>query len=873
MTNQLPLMVFPKKRDVKPEKGRPAFGTPPHLPTKDRQIIRLGKQLDELKNSFDQYKASLSRALAGTEPETVLVIEIIGEVDDFKQAIEASGLEWLGEWDLTDIEPDDDFYKTDSKGLPSNKSITGRLFLSMGNEAGLKELLSLWNFWKSGKSLPRGKSKWKDVFAQLQTIRRWGIQETLYETGMSERWSDLIEHADPNQSKNFQIEFFYHQAIEKRRKNEILIQNLLKELGGETIGTPIDLQNIGFHAVKAKLPETAIQKLLAEVQNTDSEITIDLLKFPSIMYFRPTGQSLVTSTNEEGEPSEFAEGKSILPPVAALLDGFPLQQHDALRDRLLIDDAFDLVQHYRPGERKHGTSMASLIIHGDQCGKNNEPLTRELYCIPIMEPDPNNQHRNEHIPDDVFFEDRIHIAVRRMLEGIGVDISPQAPDVKVINLSVGDPDRPFIHTPSPLARVLDWLSYKYKVLFCVSAGNYSDNIDLGISYSDFKKLPDDKKVEVTLKAISKKLSSRRLLSPAESLNSLTIGATHTDDAGDYDPMRRLDILPNESLCSPAMRVGHGFRRSIKPEVLFAGGRQLYQEPIRNAETSFRIDQSKVSPGQKVAWDSDQQGQLSHTAFTRGTSNATALATRGAVRIHDMLLSLREQQRESIPDNLMSVLMKTLLVHGARQADSAKADIHTALKTNANSRTFKTVMARYLGYGSVDIERVLTCTDQRATVLGCGEITENKIHEYDFPLPPSLSAQRHWRCLTVTLAWFTPINPNHRNLREAKLELVSGTSKWKDTPLKLERVDSDHNQVQRGTVQHEVLEGNEAISAYQDGDFIKIRVVCKKDATAHLDEVIPYGLAVTLEVKEDIPISIYQEIQTKIKPQVPIAANG
>ncbi len=64
MTNQLPLMVFPKKRDVKPEKGRLAFGTPPHLPTKDRQIIRLGKQLDELKNSFDQYKASLSRALS-----------------------------------------------------------------------------------------------------------------------------------------------------------------------------------------------------------------------------------------------------------------------------------------------------------------------------------------------------------------------------------------------------------------------------------------------------------------------------------------------------------------------------------------------------------------------------------------------------------------------------------------------------------------------------------------------------------------------------------------------------------------------------------------------------------------------------------------
>jgi hypothetical protein len=172
---------------------------------------------------------------------------------------------------------------------------------------------------------------------------------------------------------------------------------------------------------------------------------------------------------------------------------------------------------------------------------------------------------------------------------------------------------------------------------------------------------------------------------------------------------------------------------------------------------------------------------------------------------------------------------------------------------------------------VDVERVLACTDQRATVLGCGEIKENQIHEYDFPLPPTLSSKRLWRCLIVTLAWFTPINPGHRNLREAKLELTPGASNWTNMPLKLDRVDGDHNQVQRGTVQHEVLEGNKSISAFQDGDVIKIRVVCKKDATARLDDIIPYGLAVTLEVKEDIPI--YQEIQTRIRPQVPIGANS
>lgn len=80
-----------------------------------------------------------------------------------------------------------------------------------------------------------------------------------------------------------------------------------------------------------------------------------------------------------------------------------------------------------------------------------------------------------------------------------------------------------------------------------------------------------------------------------------------------------------------------------------------------------------------------------------------------------------------------------------------------------------------------------------------------------------------------------------------------------------------NQVLRGTVQHEVLEGVNIVSAYQDGEMLRIRVTCKKDATVRLDEVIPYGLAVTLEVKEDIEIPIYQQIRAKLKPQIAVGA--
>jgi hypothetical protein len=312
----------------------------------------------------------------------------------------------------------------------------------------------------------------------------------------------------------------------------------------------------------------------------------------------------------------------------------------------------------------------------------------------------------------------------------------------------------------------------------------------------------------------------------------------------------------------------GFRRSIKPDILIPGGRQLYNAPLLATSTQYSIDNSLVAPGQKVALDSKQQGVLNNEAFWRGTSNATALATRGAVRLYDMLDRLRNEEGEEIPETLTSVLMKALLVHGAKQDDTGKQHIEQALKDARNSRQFKRVTTRYLGYGAVDIERVLTCTAQRATVLGCGEIRENEVHEYAFPIPPGFSSQKIWRRLVVTLAWLTPINPDHRNFREAKLILEPGGGNWSSQILKLDRQDGDHNQVERGTVQHEILEGKKQIQAFEDGETLRIRVTCKKDAAARLDAVIPYGLAVTLEAKEDIPI--YQQVRARIKQPVRIA---
>ncbi|ABM55891.1 S8 family peptidase [Verminephrobacter eiseniae] len=869
MENHFPLLVFPQARTIDPPKGSGFTPSKPHLPEHDRQVARLDAQLASLQQDFDRYKADISGSVAGLEPETVLVIEIAGHFDEFRQAVEAIGLEWLGEWDVDDIEPDEDFFEQDKKGEKTDKPVKVRVFLSFGNEAGMRELLSLWGHWKNRHTLPRGKTKWRDVFNQTLQIRRWGMEEALRETGMLDRWRDLLDPINPAQPIHCQIELFYRKSEDRRRQGERNVVALLEAAAGRTLSSFIDMPEIAFHAVKAELPAESIRQLLNDLDSEAHDTDIQIFKFHGVMYFRTTGQSLAVTEDGEGVDTEIAEGVVNLPPIAAILDGAPNVQHQALKGRLLPDDPDNLSAQYQPGERKHGTAMASLVVHGEMAGGQSDPLPRLVYVLPIMQPDPHSMNRSEHVPDEIFFEDRIARAVRRMFEGEGTTPA-QAPGICIINLSIGDPARPFIHTPSPWARLLDWLSWKYRVLFCVSAGNYPDAIDIALSGPEYLALTDTKKVEHVLKCIQTQLSGRRILSPAESINAITIGATHSDNGGNYYQGQRTDLLPSASLFSPAARLGHGFRRSIKPEILLPGGRQLYRTPVLDSQTIYQLDGGLAAPGQQVAWDSNQAGALSQTAHTRGTSNATALATRSAARIYEVLDALRAEHGENIPQELISVLIKALLVHGAKHDNDARKAIISALKPPAHQS--KEVTGRYLGYGAVDIERVLACTEQRGTVLGCGEIHENEIHEYRLPLPPGLASCRVWRRMVVTLAWFTPINPNHRYLREAKLEL-SPSGGWEDSQLKLEPQEADRHQVLRGTVQHEVREGEKKIAAYQDGDSILLQVTCKKDATAKLDHAIPYGLAVTLEVAEGIPIPIYEQLRTRLQARLAVGAAG
>ncbi len=171
--------------------------------------------------------------------------------------------------------------------------------------------------------------------------------------------------------------------------------------------------------------------------------------------------------------------------------------------------------------------------------------------------------------------------------------------------------------------------------------------------------------------------------------------------------------------------------------------------------------------------------------------------------------------------------------------------------------------RFLGHGAVDPERALFSTDQRVVMLGWDSLGNKQGHNYHVPLPPSLRAQKGKRRLTVTLAWFSPVNPWHKDYRRAVLWF----SPDKD-PLAMDNADLDAETARRGTLQHQVFEGYKA-RAFDDGDVITIKVSCAEDAGTLKDIVVPYALAVTLEIAEPTTLKIFQEIKDRIRLKVKI----
>lgn len=851
-----PLLIFPNPS--RSERARRwGGGGRIRRPDPVRQGERLTPQFASLQSAMDRRRAELRNTPLEIQPEKTLVLETIGAIDNFVNATRRiDGLEWLGEIEVDDVAPNHGF---EDEANPE-KLLRGQLFLMMSDQQALNQMKSLFDRWHEDPdaTFPYGLTKLRDAFAHLSDIRPWGPEDRIRETGLIEDWQTRL--ADGDSIVPFEAELWFRDDTATRRQSETHLQETIESLGGEVVHRAA-IPEIAYHAILGNIPAVSVQGL---IERSDARHEILLFQSEGVMYVRPVGQCAVFIPEDDDigvlEDDDVDDGSQNVPdadPIVALFDGMPLTRHQKLDNRLVVDDPDEYATAYQANQRSHGTAMSSLICHGD-LNEQGEPINHKLYARPIMKPLPALRGDNEFIPDDVLLVDLIHKAVRRLFEPENGN-PPVAPSVRVINLSIGNPSQPFAREMSSMARLLDWLSYKYNVLFIVSAGNHTQDIE--IAWSEIKSLSYSDRQSAIIKAVADDTRNRRLLSPAETMNGLTVGASHSDASRPQPSTYAMDPFGESDLPAITSAHGPGYRRAIKPDILLPGGKQLLQEDLSTFPDSLTGPVvANTTTGHLVAAPGTQ-GRSNHTRLVVGTSNAAALASRSAHFLHDVVEGLREGSNSILPEEYDTVLLKTLLVHGASW-ENVYPLYSSVLRNGGNSRTFKDYAGRFIGYGALDVAKSMICTDQRVTLLGVGSLSDGEADEFTLPLPPSLSAVTHKRRLTITMSWLTPVNTRHRNYRVAHLWF---NPKEQNVDIAPGRTDADHRAVQRGTVQHEVLEGSRAVP-FQDGDSIVIKVNCRADA-GKITEPIRYGLAATLEIDEAIGLPIYQEVRDRLQVRV------
>ena len=621
-------------------------------------------------------------------PERLLVFEVTGPVTNFANAVSRiAGLDFAGEEELVG----DEFDKNPE------------FYLLVPQLRALDEIVSLWEGWETDGTVPRNYAPWRDLFLQLRKIRPWGPADRVSPQNR-DYFRNISHEASDQELIRIEIELVFRSNAEISRASETVVARCIVENGGRLIH-------------RSRRPEFAYHALLVDISAVDVRRIADLDP-TSLAGMDPVASIFPQSvgTPIEAEDRMFAEVTRPIPensqPIAAIFDAVPVQAHPLLADRLSLSDPDDL-ESKAVGDRIHGTAMASLVLHGD-LNDPPTPINRRVYFRPVM-----------YAPgfgDEMFADDQLVIDV--VVEAVMRMRASDAPQVIVVNFSLGDRTKPFSGKISTWGRALDYLAFTYGILFLVSAGNIADGLTLA-DFADaaaFQDADPSDRANSVFQALNAVKADRRILAPADSMNALTIGAWHRDSSPEVFPGASL-FQPYNSQDMPNLssRLGPGLRRSAKPEALFAGGRQRVKiDPVAMPPILLSHQNHSRFSGLKVAAPPQDGAMGLH--FTMGTSAATALATHSAHRIFDAIEDAYPQLIGPMPLAERAVLLKALLVHSAswRGSDAFVRPIIDP-SSNLHHEHWRREVCRHLGYGFVDPEDAIACASDRATMWATGTL--------------------------------------------------------------------------------------------------------------------------------------------------------
>ncbi len=771
---------------------------------------------------------------AGLAPERLLVFELTGDIQNFARAAQnVPGLEFIGADEL-DGDAEDE--------APA-------LYLMIPDALALRQLVRLWARFRQGDQLP-GQAPWRQLFAHLRDLRVWGPQDRV---SLEDAEILASEHADQNGMVRVELELVFR-ANGAATEAETL--TVLEAVGGVRLSAT-RIEGAKYHALLVDIPQAELGRVLARGQE-------GLVAAESVMHIRPQSVVHITLFEGEGAADLMATAAPEGEPIVALFDAVPLAGHPRLAGRLSVDDPFDL-EPLAVGRRRHGTAMASAVVHGDLAGAPTVPLDRQVFFVNVMfAPAAADQPEQfpARLPADLF-----HEAVIRMKAGE----APSAPHVIVINASLGDRNKPFSGKMSGWARVVDYLSHAYGLLFIISAGNQlSDLVTPDMNTIAFEALDPAEKARCALRASAASWTSRRILAPAESVNALTVGALHSDNSPPgVMPASTFDVWQDTGLSTVSSALGPGFKNAVKPDVLMPGGRHHVRLQANGLGHALRpLLQENPFGGILVAAppgpadiNPDRQSR------SIGTSVAAASLTGVAARAHEALESAYDDFLD-LPGGQRAALLKSMLVHCARWTPArdlivevlGPADPKLHVRQRDNVR-------RYLGFGAVDPQTVLDCAADRATLWAVGRLAKEQAHTYSIPLPPILSGKALPHEVVATVAWFSPPRVGASNYRGVRLKLVKPDEGMTAFAVSTAGAQPDDNQAHRGTVIHRRWAGDKAAALAGDAAF-EIKLQRQPDDS---DDLINYAVVATVAMPgvEGVYTQVRDRVTVKPKAAVPV----
>ena len=408
----------------------------------------------------------------------------------------------------------------------------------------------------------------------------------------------------------------------------------------------------------------------------------------------------------------------------------------------------------------------------------------------------------------------------------------------------------------------------------VSAGNIGDLLLRGVSRLEFEDTDDNSRRVFVRNALQATAYDRTLLSPAECVNGITVGAISRDlvDHGAL-PTAGVFTLEGDSESMPQMTsaLGLGLHRAIKPDLMQVGGRQEVRALPGPNGTVLRSVSATSRTGLVAAAPT---GAPSTVQKLRGTSPAAALTTRAILQSAEALTGEGgPYEGRELARRELSLLTRALVVHVAKWPQNARELYDAELYrfgSNRHARAREEV-CRYFGHGVLRPDLMRRSPGSGVTLVGIGAVRKDRAQIFRMPIPPSLSGARMPRNMQITLAWFSPVDAIRAQYRLAGLEAVAADESdnepdngWR---LELKISELDANLIKRGTVwsrrlKHRVL----AVPTFQAGDDIPICVQCRDTSNGGLnpDEDIAYAIAVTLEIETDLHFNVHQEIDQALR---------